>query len=576
LDPPREPSRWGIVETTLLLLWLLAGGFAVHQHVPWADEEQAWLLANGVSWSALFLHSLHYEGTGGLWHAFLKIFGDLGLPFAAARWATLLVEAAGMAVLLRWSPLPRLVRWLLPFTFFLLYQDGVVARSYCLFAVLAFGAAAVLRHGALSNEAQPNAPRGDAIAVPNRKPHVVLLALVLGLMANISLHGALASGALALTAAVRWRRQFLRNLTAMAVLLALWAAAVGTMAPAKDIDFPAGQNIDRSVAKLEKRMGWKVVVPPQAAEAALAGLPPVPVPVHHRTALGSTVTKLKRFLSVITFPLSRWRGLALLLVSCVVLQAVRGDRGCSGRAESQALGALGLLPYGLLVLVFTSMFLGPRHVGMIFTAFVVTLWLTWPGYPMGSIPDKTDQLLGRITAGLLVFTCATQILWTGHALLAEHGGPYGPGQMTARFLQSQNAGTSAQHAVAGYYYGSIDPLLYFDRNLYINQPPHRYWQWSMSMRDYGALGTVQKVLAVGPQWIVLGGYDAGPDDEVTADWEPVTPPVPGVLTHDSFEIAPFFLAHGYRVARVFCGHSWMRDRYAEQLCDTVLERVKNS
>jgi hypothetical protein len=129
LDSSGEAPRWGLAETLVLSLWLLIAGFAVHQHVPWADEEQAWLLATGVSWKTLFVHSLHYEGTGGLWHAYLKILTDLGSSFTLARWITMLVEGAGMAVMLRWSPLPRPVRFLLPFSFFLLYQDGVVARS---------------------------------------------------------------------------------------------------------------------------------------------------------------------------------------------------------------------------------------------------------------------------------------------------------------------------------------------------------------------------------------------------------------------------------------------------------------
>lgn len=559
LDPSAEHPRWGLAETLGMGLWLLAAGFAVHQHVPWADEEQAWLLATGVGWKMLFLHSLHYEGTGGLWHAYLKILAALGLSFTGARWVTLLVEGAGMAVLLGWSPLPRAVRWLLPFSFFLLYQDGVVARSYCLFALPAFAAAALLRRG--------GAPRAKA----------VWFSLLLGLMANISLHGALASAGLAFAAAVRWRGQWLRNWAAMALLLALWAAAAATMAPAHDIDFSAGQNIDRSVARIEKSLGMHVSPPPPLSHAWMAGLPPTPAPVHYRPPLASAWNKLERLLAVVQFPLARSRVLALACVLSVLLQAWFARRV---PAQEGSLGFAGLAPYGLLVAVFTSMYLAPRHVGVLFTAFVVSLWLTWPEAenPAGPtalrIPHRT-RVLGRLTAALLVLVCALQAAWTVHAVLAEHAGPYGPGQMSASYLRAQGAGLDAgptpRSSIAGYYYGSIDPLLYFNRNLYENQPPHRYWLWSLAMRDYGPLGTVQAVLRARPRWIVVGGYASGPDAEVTRDWFAETPAQPGVVLHDEFGVVPFFTTHGYRVTHVFCGHSWMRDSYAEQLCDTVLE-----
>ena len=88
------------------------------------------------------------------------------------------------------------------------------------------------------------------------------------------------------------------------------------------------------------------------------------------------------------------------------------------------------------------------------------------------------------------------------------------------------------------------------------------------MRTYS---TVQQVLAQHPDYIVIGGFESGPDAEMTRDWEPVTPPQPGVLRNDVYGVQPFFEAHGYHATHVFCGHSWMRSTYAELLCDTVLE-----
>ncbi len=530
----------------MLLLWFAVTAFAVAQHVPWADEMQAWLLAGDVSWRTLFTHSLHYEGTGGLWHALLKLLQACGVSFTGMRWLAAGIEGASMAVLLRYAPLPPLVRYLLPFTFFLLYQDGVVARSYCLFAILVFPAAALLRGGS---------------------PRPLRLALLLGLLANVSVHGVVAAAGLAIAAAAAWRGQWLKNAPAFAVLLVLFAAAAATMSPARDIDYAAGNNLQRSLAKIEKSLGLPVSTPPPPITAMpMAGLQPSPPVAHIRHGVAGVWNRLARVLGVITYPLSNVRTLALLLAILVVVQGSIQRK--STRKEGQA-GAWGLAPWLLMVVVFSSLYLAPRHVGTLFTAFVAAAWITWP---IGS----HNRLLARATAGALTAACLVQIGWTAHAIAAERHLPYAPGSMTAAFLHSRGIGTGTHSSldslpgpsIAGYYYLSIDPLLSFDRNIYFNQPPHRYWYWSTQMRNFS---TVQQVLARHPRFIVVGGFDSGPDADITRDWTPIEPGYPGVVRNDVFSVMPFFTNHGYRVTHVFCGHSWMRFSYSERLCDTVLE-----
>lgn len=262
---------------------------------------------------------------------------------------------------------------------------------------------------------------------------------------------------------------------------------------------------------------------------------------------------------MITYPLSSSRVLALALVGCVCFQALlMRKRRLGGSA-----GAAALLPYGLMVAVFATMYLAPRHAGMVMTGFVVSAWLGWPG------PGQNGHKLAleRVTAALFACVCLQQIAWTAEAIDREHRFPYGPGRMTADYLKSQGA---VRKTLAGYYYYSIDPLLYFDRNLYVNQPAHRYWSWSTRMRTGS---TVWDVLRLHPEFIVVGGFERGPDAEITRDWHPNTPPDPAVVMGDSFGFVRFFEAQGYRQTRVFCGHSWMRASYAEELCDTVLQPV---
>jgi hypothetical protein len=159
------------VSVGLLYAGLVAVG--VWRHEPWFDEAQAWLLARDLRQSELFFHALRYEGTPGLWHALLLVPTRMHLPYVALNVTGGLFAVAGVLVFLRHAPLPWLLRVLVPFTFFVLYQYAVVARSYCLLPLLVFLV---------------------AWRYPRRFEQPWRLVLLLALLANISLHGVLIAG----------------------------------------------------------------------------------------------------------------------------------------------------------------------------------------------------------------------------------------------------------------------------------------------------------------------------------------------------------------------------------------------
>lgn len=545
LDPPTVAWRWGICETVTLALYSAVIAFGIHQHIPWADESQAWMLAHEVSLPTLLVHNLHYEGTPGLWHVLLKLLQLLHFSFTAARWVAGGIAAAGTAVLLAYAPFPRIIRLLLPFSFFLAYQDAVIARSYVLFAIVAFTAAALLR----SNRTRP-----------------LQLALILGLMANISLHALLASGALAIVAVTLWRHHSDRPrrplLPAILLLLLFWTAAITTMAPARDVDFSAGNNVWRSLCRLENQLGIPAVAPPSINSLHMAGLPRAPLPTHLHAGPQQAWHKLARTLAVITYPLATYRWLALLLGALVAAQSRRLPGSIP--PPSSPTGPIGLVPYLVLVVIFTSLYLEPRHAGMVFTTFVVAAWLTWP---TRTALTSSRLILERTTTAVFALVLVLQISWTAQALHSEHTLPYSPDKMTADYLQ-QRSPAQGPAPTAGFYYYSIGPLLYFHQNIYANQPPHRYWLWSTETRSYT---TAPQILTRHPNFIVIGGYQPGPDAEITRDWLPNTPPEPGIRLGDAFFISNYFHHHGYRETHLFCGHSWMRTTWSEQDCASILE-----
>lgn len=107
-------------------------------HEPWLDEAIAWQIARCASpWQILF-EVPHYEGHPPLWHLVLLPFAKSGCPYELS-----LDIVSGFFVgltvflLMKYAPLPRLIKLWLPFTYFYFYQYNVLSRPYCMM-LLAF------------------------------------------------------------------------------------------------------------------------------------------------------------------------------------------------------------------------------------------------------------------------------------------------------------------------------------------------------------------------------------------------------------------------------------------------------
>jgi len=194
---------------------------AIPFHEPWADEAQAWQLARSLSLTDLFKTYIRYEGSPGLWHFLLWALNRAHASYAGMHWVCGIVAVAGAALLIFASPLPRALRLTLPFTYFLLFQYAVVARSYVLAPLLLFLAAYCWK----------------------KSPWTV--ALLLGLLANVAIHAAAISAGLAVVYSVEQLRagnlksipHRRRLLACAAILLLFYAFAFWTARPPHDIAF---------------------------------------------------------------------------------------------------------------------------------------------------------------------------------------------------------------------------------------------------------------------------------------------------------------------------------------------------
>lgn len=138
-----ERISGGLPEILLITAYAVGHLLMALVHEPWFDEAEAWQIARCVTLKTLFGQTTHYEGHPPLWHLILMPFAKLGAPYELSLTLISLAFMAAAVGLILWkSPFPRLVRWILPFTYFLFYQYGVISRVYCVmtleFMLLAF------------------------------------------------------------------------------------------------------------------------------------------------------------------------------------------------------------------------------------------------------------------------------------------------------------------------------------------------------------------------------------------------------------------------------------------------------
>ncbi len=124
-------------ELFIFLFFVAAYIFISLNHEPWFDEAQAWEIARGASLKEILFVIPHYEGHPPLWHLILAVPAKLGVPFEIGLKLTgAIISIVSVYILIFCSRLPRIVRLLLPFSYFFFYQYGIIVRPYGLMILL--------------------------------------------------------------------------------------------------------------------------------------------------------------------------------------------------------------------------------------------------------------------------------------------------------------------------------------------------------------------------------------------------------------------------------------------------------
>jgi hypothetical protein len=395
-------SRWP--EWITIASYAVVIAFAIPYHEPWVDEAQAWQLARSLPLVALFQKYIRYEGSPGLWHFLLWILNRAHVSYTGMHWICGAIATGAVSVFVLNSPFPRYLKFSLPFTYFLLFQYAVIARNYVLVPWLLFMIASRWK----------------------RSP--IVIALLLGLLANVALHTAVISGGLAIVYAIErighgdskeWdqRRELLLS---AAMLVCFYAFALWTAWPPHDLVLarvrgPSRSFIPFAVASLV----WGV------CEPWLLSIP---------------------FWIAVT--VCFWARRSLVYLLPVVFFA------CFSGA------------------VYATWW----HVGLVIPLVICLLWITWPAPVCGV---SRYEAIGRAA---MIFMAGTQILWSAYALAYDHSHAYSPDLAASKFLQPfvrEGSTIAVTYLDEPWIHGfrSVGILPYFSHNIYINEP-NSFWSWS--------------------------------------------------------------------------------------------------
>ncbi len=128
-------NKKNIILVILFAGYLIFNGIMLAGHELWRDEANVWLFARDAS-PVQLLREIKYQGHPCLWYFMVMPFAKLGLPFEMMSVLSFLIMAAGALVFVWNAPFHPATKAVCLFSPIFSYYYSVVARNYCLIALL--------------------------------------------------------------------------------------------------------------------------------------------------------------------------------------------------------------------------------------------------------------------------------------------------------------------------------------------------------------------------------------------------------------------------------------------------------
>lgn len=121
------------MEIAVVILYTVLHVLLCLFHEGCFDEVHAWNIAKDGCLFGIIFKVPHTEGHPALWHLILVPFAKAGLSYKiSALIVTTFFSIITVSILEFKAPFSKLIKCLLPFSYFFFYQYGVIARPYCM------------------------------------------------------------------------------------------------------------------------------------------------------------------------------------------------------------------------------------------------------------------------------------------------------------------------------------------------------------------------------------------------------------------------------------------------------------
>jgi hypothetical protein len=408
--PGSAPGLLGLQAKELLVLALYIAmiSFAVALYQQSEDEGRAWMLCRSFPLKDMIFHILRYEGHPGLYYLFLWVLFKAGISFTAINWFFAATASAATYLLLRFSPFPFYLRALIPFGFVLGYQYAVVARSYVLFPLFGFCVVHLYRR------------------VP-AKP--AAMALMLALLANVSLHGTLVAIGFAVAYGVQLLQQKSEGSLSRGSIVESWFGAGLFATSILFVAFcvwPANYtSFSHLKTPQQPRTGpvsYDLIRPAGATGPFLRRTASAPEPrpgPSAETRISQRRNRAHRLYLAFVYPVAAYPALAFLYEGLIAVFLLRRRK------------LVLILPFALLTCFLAGIYVRIWHSGLVWVTLLLILWAVW---------DREvrpfERNLQNAIAGVLVLLCVLQLPWTFQAIRYEKDQASYPARAAASYLKT--------------------------------------------------------------------------------------------------------------------------------------------
>lgn len=402
-------------EILALLVYAAAHLSMALVHEPFFDEAEAWQIARSATLKTLLLETTHYEGHPPLWHLVLMPLAKAGAPYELSlTLVSLAFMGAAVFLILWYAPFPRLVRLLLPFTYFFFYQYGVISRVYCVMTLALVLLAMAYR--------RRNEKPGRYVAV------LILMCVTLA-------YGLVFAGGLALVWLWEIWKEQVGGVSA--------ESGEGKLGRRKRKELLQGCASDRRIwwlaALLVVAIGVVWMIMPRANTFATSAALPETIqnPLAVRLFYMFFVLPADAVLTDVYSDhiiLSR----AFLMPSALVSGAIVGVLIWGmllyyGRKRDTLL--LLVLPYSLFAAFSAVVYVSLHHIGLGLLYFCFWCWVT------AESGERTEQKGKGVSCAAILFGSLAMIVslfWTGAACMLDISKNYAPGRNEAAFIKEHH------------------------------------------------------------------------------------------------------------------------------------------